>query len=79
MSLPVGSPVLTVMSGCDMDLLAVGNCLQMRCNVNHTVRWSNYMPSSQCSKLYADGHVPQWCGSKDPSRVQLFMDTTVLQ
>jgi len=37
MSLPVGSPVLTVMSGYDMDLLGVGNCPQMRCNVNHTV------------------------------------------
>jgi len=37
MCLPVGSPVLTVMSGCDMDLLGVGNCPQMRCNVNHTV------------------------------------------
>jgi len=37
MSLPVGSPVLTVMSGCDMDLLGVGNCPQMRCIVNHTV------------------------------------------
>jgi len=28
MSLPVGSPVLTVMSGSDIDLLGVGNCLQ---------------------------------------------------
>jgi len=37
MSLPVGSPVLTVMSGYDTDLLGVGNCRQMRCNVNHTV------------------------------------------
>ena len=33
----VGSTVLTVMSGYDMDLLGVGNCPQMRCNVNHAV------------------------------------------
>jgi len=36
MSLPVGSPVLTLMSGCDMDLLGVGNYPQMSCNVNHS-------------------------------------------
>jgi len=37
MSLPVGSAVLTLTSGSDMDLLGVCNCPQMRCNVNHTV------------------------------------------
>ena len=37
MSLPVGSPVLTVIIGCIMDLLGVCNCLQLMCNVNHTV------------------------------------------
>jgi len=46
MSVPVGSTVLTVVSGYNMDLLGVGNCPQMRCNVNHTVRWSNSMPTS---------------------------------
>ena len=30
MCLPVGSPVPTLMSGCDMDLLGVGNCPQIR-------------------------------------------------
>jgi hypothetical protein len=29
----VGSVVLTVMSGCDMDLLGVGDCPEMCCNV----------------------------------------------
>ena len=28
--------VLTLMNGCDMDQLEVGNCQQMRCNVNHS-------------------------------------------
>jgi len=79
MSLPGGSPVLTLMSGCDMDLLGVGNCSQMRCNVNHTVSWSNSVPTSLCNRLYADGHVQHWCGSKHPSTVQLLIDTTVLQ
>ena len=37
MSVPGDSHVLTHLSWCDMDLLGVGNCLQMRCNVNHTV------------------------------------------
>jgi len=50
MSLPEGSPVLTVMSGCCMDLLGVGNCPQMRCNIIHTVRWSNYVPTSLCNR-----------------------------
>jgi hypothetical protein len=72
-------PVLTVMSGCDMDILEVGNCPQMRCNVNRTVSWSNSVPTSLCNKLYADGHVQHWCGSKGPSTVQLLIDTTVLQ
>jgi len=45
MSVSGGSHVLTHMSWCDMDLLGVGNCLQMRSNVNHTVSWS---------KLYAE-------------------------
>ena len=51
MSLPVGSPVLTYCSGCDMDLLAVGNCPQMRCNVNNTVSWSNCVATS-CATDY---------------------------
>jgi len=46
MSLPVGSRVLTLLSGCDMDLLGVVNCPQMRCNINHTVSWSNSVPTS---------------------------------
>jgi len=79
MSLPVGSPVLTLMSGCDTDLLGVVNCPQMRCNFNHTVSWSNSVSTSLCNRLYADGHVHYWCGSKDPSTVQLLIDTTVLQ
>jgi hypothetical protein len=37
MSQPVGSPVLTVMSGSGMDLLGVGNCPKMSGNVTHTV------------------------------------------
>jgi hypothetical protein len=79
MSLPVGSAVLTVMGGCDMELLGVGNCPQMRCNVNHTVSWSNSVPTILCNRLHTYGHVQHWCGSKDPSTVQLLTDTTVLQ
>jgi hypothetical protein len=45
MSLPGGSPVLTLTtdfrSGYDMKLLGVGNCPQMRCNVDHTLNGSN--------------------------------------
>jgi len=37
------------------------------------------VPTSLCNRLYADGHVQHWCGSKDQSTVQLFIDTTVLQ
>jgi len=70
MSLPVGSTVLKVMSGCDMDLLGVGNCPHMRCNVNHTVNWSKCVTASLCNRLYADGHLHNWCGSKVPSTVQ---------
>jgi len=83
MSLPGGSAILTYtidfMCGCDMDLLAVGNCSQMRCNVIHTVSWCNSVPRNLCNRLYADGHVQQWCVSKDRSTVQLLIDTTVLQ
>jgi len=79
MSLHAGSPVLTLMSACDMDLLGVGKYPQMRCNVNHTVRWSNSVPTILCNRLYADGHVPHWFGSKEPSTVQLLIDTTVLR
>jgi prepilin-type processing-associated H-X9-DG protein len=71
MSVPVGSPVLTIMSGCDMDLLQVGNCPQMRCNINHPVSGSNSVPTTLYNTLYADGHVHHRCGSKDPSTVQL--------
>jgi len=71
MSVPEGSPVLThntdFISGCEMDLLGMGNCPQMRYNVNHTMSWDNSVPMSQCNRLYADGHVCHWCGSKDPS------------
>jgi len=70
--------VLTLMNGRDMDVLGVGNSHQIRCNVNHTVRWSNCVPRSLCSRLYADGHVHHWCGSKDPSTVQLLIDTTTV-
>jgi hypothetical protein len=79
MSLPVGSRVLTVMSRCDMDLLGVGNCPQMRCNVNHTVSRGNPVPTRKYNRLYADGHIPHWCGSTDPSTVQLLIDTNVLE
>ena len=67
MSLPGGNPVRTPMSGCDMDLIGVGNCPQMRCK-----------PTSLYNRLYADGHVHHWCGSKDPSTVQLLIDTTTV-
>ena len=30
-------PLLTIMSGCDMDLLGMGTCPQMRCHVYHIV------------------------------------------
>jgi len=33
---------------------------------------------SLCNRLYADGHVQHWCGSKDQSTVQLFIDTTTV-
>jgi len=78
MSLPGGSPVLTLMSGSDMDILGVSNCPQMRWNFNHTVSWSNSVPTSLCNRLYADGHVHHWCGSEDPSTVQLLIDTTTV-
>jgi len=82
MSVPGRSTVLThttdFISGCDMDLIGVGNCPQMRCNVNYTVRWSNSVPTSLCDILYTDGHVCHWCGSKDPSTAQLFIDTTTV-
>jgi hypothetical protein len=77
MSLPVGSAVLTVMSGCDTDLLGVGNCLQMRCNVNHS-ELKQLVITSLCNRLYADGCVHHWCGSKDPCTVQLLTDTTTV-
>jgi len=79
MSLPVGSPVLTVIIGCIMDLLGVCNCLQMRCNVNHILSCSYSVSISMRNRLYADGHVDQWCGSKYPSTVQLLLNTTKLQ
>jgi len=78
MSLPGGSPVLKLMSERDMDVLGVGNCPQMRCNVNHTVSGSNSVPTSLCNRLYAVGHVQHWCTSKDPSTVQLLIDTTTV-
>ena len=67
------------MSGCDVDLLGMDNCLQMRCNVNHTISWTNSVPMSLCNRLYTNGHVNQWCGCKDPSTLQLLTDTTTLQ
>jgi len=73
------APYLTLTSGCDTDLLGVGNCPQKRCNFNHTVSWSNSVSTSLCNRLYAYSHVHHWCGSKDPSTVQLLIDTTVLQ
>jgi len=80
MSLPAGSPVLTLMSGCDMDLLGVDNYPQRRCNINHTVSGCNSVSTSLCNRLYADGQVQHWCGSKDPSTLQLLIGkTTVLQ
>jgi hypothetical protein len=76
MSLPVGSLVLTLMS-CDM----------CEC-VWYGSTWSGYMPSNvvQCQShwavailwLYADGHVHHWCCSKDPSTMQLLIDTTTV-
>ena len=57
MSLPVGSPVLTVIIGCIMDLLGVCNCLQMRCNVNHILSCSYSVSISMRNRLYADGHI----------------------
>jgi len=61
MSLPGGSPVLTLttdyMSGCDMDLLGVGNCPQMRCHVNHTFTWSN---SDYCANMPVQQIICRW-------------------
>ena len=34
--MPVWSPVLTLMDVCDMDLVGVDNCPQIRCNVKHS-------------------------------------------
>jgi len=65
MSLPGGSPVLTLLSGCDMDLLGVGNCLQMWWNINYIVTWSNSGPMSLCNRLYTGDHLHHWCGSED--------------
>ena len=39
-------PLLTLMCRCDMDLIWVGNCHQMTCNVNHKVSWNNSVPTS---------------------------------
>jgi len=72
-------PCANTLNGCDIDLLGVCNCPQMRCNVNLTVSWSNSVPTSLCNTLYACGHVHYWCGSKDPSTVPLLIDTTLLQ
>jgi len=33
-------------------------------------------PTNLCNRLYADGHVCHWCGSKDPSTVQLLIVST---
>jgi len=78
MSLPVGSPVLT-REGVIWTYLGVGNFPQMRCNVNHTVIWSNSVPTSLCNRLYADGQVNHRFASKDASKMQLLLDTTLLQ
>jgi len=78
MSQPGESRVLTLISGCDMDLLGVRNFPQLRCNVNQTVKWSSSVPMSLCNRLYADGHIHHCCGSKDPSTVQLLTDTTTV-
>jgi len=72
------TPTTDFMSGCDRDLLGVGNCPQMRCNVNHRVKKSNSVPTSLCNRLHADDHVCHWCGSKDPSTAQLLIDTTTV-
>jgi len=77
MSLPVGSPVLTYCSGCNMDLLAVGDFPQMGCNVNNS-ELEQLCGNELCNRLYADGHVHHWCGSEDPSTVQLLIDTTTV-
>ena len=70
--------MLTLMSGCDMDLLGMSNCSQLRCNVNHIVRGNNSVPTSLCNRLFTSGHVRHWRGSKDPSTVQLLIDTTTV-
>ena len=74
MSLTVGSPVLTLMSGCDMDLLGVGNWRQMMRNVIHRMINNQFCSTSLCNRLYADGHVSHWCGSKNPRTVELLID-----
>jgi len=71
--------VLTVIIGCNMGLLGVCKCHQLRCNVNHTMSCSNSVSISMRNRLYADGHVQLWRGSKDPSTVQLLLDTTELR
>jgi len=56
----------------------LGTFTQMRCNANYRVSWCNYVATSLCNKLYAGGHVHYCCGSRDPSTVQLLIDTTTV-
>jgi len=65
------------MSGCDIDLLGVGNCPQMWWCQSHS-QLKQLCANELCNRLYADGHVHHWCGSKDPSRMQSLIDTTTV-
>ena len=75
-------PMLThttdFMSGCDMDLLGACKLPSNEVQCQSYSEMKQLCVSKPVQQIIADGQVHHWCGSKDPSTVQLLRDTTTV-